>query len=59
MIKHIQIVQCAIWHKKTKSTRVYIEILIIPFLCLFIQGQSMGNLDMSKYNCLKNLDFTG
>ena len=59
MIKHMQIVQCPIWHKKTKGTRVYIEVLIIAFLCLSIQGQSMGNLDISKYSCVKNLDFTG
>ena len=57
VLTEIDVVQICV-KSKTKSTNVYIEALSIPFLCLSIQGQSIETLDFSKYNYLKNLDFT-
>ena len=56
VLKEIDVVQICV-KSKTKSTNVFIEALSIPFLCSSIQGQSIENLDISKYNYLKNLDF--
>ena len=57
VLTEIDVVQICV-KSKTKSTNVYIEALSIPFLCLSIQGKSIETLDFSKYNYLKNLDFT-
>ena len=57
VLKEIGVVQICV-KSKTKSMNVYIEALSIPFLCSSIQGQSIKTSDISKYNYLKNLDFT-
>ena len=57
LLKEIEVVQIYM-KSKTKSTNVYIEALSIPILCSSIQRQSIEASDISKYNYLKNLDFT-
>ena len=56
VLKEIDVVQIYL-KSKTKSTNVNIEALSIPFLCSYIQEQSIETLDISKYNYLKDLDF--
>ena len=56
VLKEIDVVQICV-KSKTESTNIYIEVLTILILCSSIQGQSIEILDISKYNCLKNLEF--